>query len=66
MAKKKLTLFCVVAGESASHAFKLKKIPSSDDVDDLKQRIKAEQSPDFDDIDANELTLWRVSIPKVK
>ncbi|KAK3842808.1 MAG: hypothetical protein J3R72DRAFT_508522 [Linnemannia gamsii] len=66
MTEKNLTLFCIVEGESVSHAFKLKNIPSSDDVDDLKDFIKAKQSPDFNDIAASKLTLWRVSIPKVK
>ncbi|KAF9407611.1 hypothetical protein BGZ94_002636 [Podila epigama] len=34
-------------------------------VDHLKDAIKAKQSPDFDDITAKALTLWRVSIPVV-
>ncbi|KAG0333772.1 hypothetical protein BG004_000698 [Podila humilis] len=66
MTEENLTLFCIVEGESVSHAFKLKNIPWSDDVDDLKDLIKAKQSPDFDDIAASKLTLWRVSIPKVR
>ncbi|KAF9127204.1 hypothetical protein BG015_004577 [Linnemannia schmuckeri] len=66
MTNKNLTLFCIVEGESMSHAFKLKKIPLSDDVDDLKDAIKAKKPNDFSDVDANKLTLWRVSIPKIK
>jgi len=37
------------------------KIPS-DTVDDLKKVIKAKQSPDFDDIVANNLMLWPVFV----
>jgi hypothetical protein len=63
MTEKKLTLSCIVEDESVSHAFKLNNIPSSDDVDDLKQRFKAENFNTFIGIVANKLTLWRVSIP---
>ncbi|KAG0069695.1 hypothetical protein BGZ92_004625 [Podila epicladia] len=59
-----LTLFCLVDGVAMSNAFSIK-IPSSDSVDDLKDLIKAKQSPDFDDIVANNLALWRVMIPVV-
>ncbi|KAG9065188.1 hypothetical protein KI688_002511 [Linnemannia hyalina] len=52
-----LTLFCLVDG-----AFPVE-IESTKTIGDLKKLIKAEQSPDFDDIVANNLTLWRVSIP---
>ncbi|KAG0012691.1 hypothetical protein BGZ82_002455, partial [Podila clonocystis] len=56
-----IKVFCLVDGEATSNAFSIK-IPSNDTVDDLKDLIKAKQSPDFDDIVANKLTLWRVSI----
>ncbi|KAF9314061.1 hypothetical protein BG003_004554 [Podila horticola] len=59
-----LTLFCLVDGEATSTAFSIK-IPSNDTVDDLKKLIKVEKANDFSDIDANQLTLWRVSIPVV-
>ncbi|KAF9083815.1 hypothetical protein BGX23_011091 [Mortierella sp. AD031] len=62
MAANTLTLFCLISGDSTSNAFSVK-IPSSDTVDDLKNLIKTKQSPDFDDIVAKNLTLWRVSIP---
>ncbi|KAF9577895.1 hypothetical protein BGW38_006610, partial [Lunasporangiospora selenospora] len=32
-------------------------------VGELKKLIKAEKSPEFDDIAADKLTLWRASIP---
>ncbi|KAK5809582.1 hypothetical protein F5H01DRAFT_381910 [Linnemannia elongata] len=57
-----LTLFCLVDGEATSNAFSVK-IPSTDTVDDLKDHIKTKKSPEFDDVAADKLTLWRVSIP---
>ncbi|KAG0341565.1 hypothetical protein BG004_005991 [Podila humilis] len=62
MTEKLLTLFCVVDGETAFKAFSVK-ILSTDYVDHLKKAIKANKAIDFSDVDANELTLWRVSIP---
>jgi len=56
-----LTLFCLVDGEATSNAFSVK-ILSSDTVDDLKDLIKTKKAPRFDDVAADELTLWRVSI----
>ncbi|KAF7730081.1 hypothetical protein EC973_003027 [Apophysomyces ossiformis] len=55
-------LFCLVEGESMQRAFSVK-VSSADTVHDLKDAIKAEKSPEFDDIDANKLTLWLVEIP---
>ncbi|KAF9994418.1 hypothetical protein BGZ80_007813, partial [Entomortierella chlamydospora] len=57
-----LRLFCLVDGEPTSNAFPLS-ISSTDDVGTLKKLIKAEKTPKFDDIAADELTTWRVSIP---
>lgn len=57
-----LTLFCVVNGESTSNAFKVK-LDRDADVSDLKKLIKIEKAPRFDDVAADELTLWRVSLP---
>ncbi|KAG0085317.1 hypothetical protein BGZ92_009088 [Podila epicladia] len=62
MADNSLTLFCLVDGEVKRNAFSIK-IPSSDTVDDLKDLIKTKKTNDFSDVDANNLTLWRVSIP---
>ncbi|KAF9369436.1 hypothetical protein CPC16_004504 [Podila verticillata] len=55
-----LCLFCVVDGESTSFSVEIDRTKT---VDHLKKAIKAEKSPRFDDIAADELTLWRVSIP---
>ncbi|KAF9577054.1 hypothetical protein BGW38_007989, partial [Lunasporangiospora selenospora] len=57
-----LTLFCLVDGKATSNAFSVK-VPLSDTVNDLKNAIKTEKTPEFDDIAADKLTLWRVFIP---
>ncbi|KAG0059739.1 hypothetical protein BGZ89_000156 [Linnemannia elongata] len=62
MTNNPLTLFCLVDGEGTSNAFSVK-IASTDTVDDLKEHIKTKKSPEFDDIAADKLTLWSVSIP---
>jgi hypothetical protein len=59
-----LNLFCLVDGESTSNAFPIS-VPSTDTIGDLKKLIKAEKSVVFNDIDADELTLWSVSVPVV-
>ncbi|KAF9970468.1 hypothetical protein BGZ75_002264, partial [Mortierella antarctica] len=56
-----LDLFCLVDGEAPANAFSVK-IPSTDTVSDLKKLIKVENSHEYSDVDAKELTLWRVSI----
>ncbi|KAI1302991.1 hypothetical protein EDD11_005444 [Mortierella claussenii] len=57
-------LFCLVDGETASRAFPIK-VAHDDTVGDLKDLIKIKKAPEFDDIVADSLTLWRVSIPIV-
>jgi hypothetical protein len=59
---RNLTLFCLVDGEATSNAFSIK-TPSNNTVDDLKNLIKTRKSPEFDDVAADKLKLWRVSIP---
>jgi hypothetical protein len=56
------TLFCLVHGEPASKAFSVK-VQKNDTVDDLKKLIKREKHPRFEDIAADELNLWAVSVP---
>ncbi|KAF9353437.1 hypothetical protein BGX26_008802 [Mortierella sp. AD094] len=58
------TLFCLVNGEPTSNVFSVK-IHSTENVDSLKKLIKAEKSPEFNDIAADKLTLWRVMVPVV-
>ncbi|KAG0339132.1 hypothetical protein BG000_002769 [Podila horticola] len=61
MTDNRMTLFCLVDGEATSTAFSIT-IPLNDTVGDLKNLIKTRKANDFSDIDANHLTLWRVSI----
>ncbi|KAG0239337.1 hypothetical protein BG011_003942, partial [Mortierella polycephala] len=63
MAADTLTLFCLVDGESTSNAFAVE-IESTKTISGLKDLIKAKKTPKFDDIAANELTLWQATIPE--
>ncbi|KAG0039254.1 hypothetical protein BGZ89_007933, partial [Linnemannia elongata] len=54
-----LTLFCLVDGDSVPFSVD---IDASKTVDHLKDAIKTKKAPRFDDVAADELTLWRVSI----
>ncbi|KAG0049373.1 hypothetical protein BGZ90_007360, partial [Linnemannia elongata] len=62
MADNLLTLFCLVDGEATTNAFPVE-IESTETISDLKKLIRTEKSPEFDDIAADKLTIWRVSIP---
>jgi hypothetical protein len=62
MTDKPLTLFCLVDGEATSQAFSVD-IEQTKAVDQLKKVIKTEKAPRFDDVAADELTLWKVEIP---
>ncbi|KAG0351305.1 hypothetical protein BGZ54_003326, partial [Gamsiella multidivaricata] len=64
MAANALTLFCLVDGESTANVF-LVKATSISTIAELKDLIKAKKTPRFDDIAADELAIWRVSIPIV-
>ncbi|KAI8356292.1 hypothetical protein B0O80DRAFT_23919 [Mortierella sp. GBAus27b] len=59
MADNPLTLFCLVNGETTPFSVE---VDPTKTVDHLKDAIKAKQSPDFNDIVAKSLTLWRVCI----
>jgi hypothetical protein len=56
---------CVVDGKSLSNAFEVG-VASAKTVSALKKLIKVEQTPAFDDITVNQLTLRHVSIPNDK
>ncbi|KAG0083444.1 hypothetical protein BGZ92_010768 [Podila epicladia] len=56
-----LTLFCPVDGEATSNAFSVE-IVSTKRVEGLKKLIMAAKAPRFDDIAADELSHWPVSI----
>ncbi|KAF8932529.1 hypothetical protein BGZ47_011345 [Haplosporangium gracile] len=62
MADNHLTLFCLVDGDSTSNAFSVEIAPTKT-VDSFKKLIKSEKAPLFDDVAADQLTLWRVCIP---
>ena len=64
MADNFLNLFCLVDGEGTSNAF-IVRIESTKIIGDLKELIKTEKAPRFDDVAADELTLWRISMPIV-
>ena len=56
------TLLCVVDGEATAFPVVVK---PSNLVGELKDAIKTKKDPRFDDIAADKLTLWKVSIPLV-
>ncbi|KAH7028519.1 hypothetical protein BKA57DRAFT_431333 [Linnemannia elongata] len=62
MTENYLTLFCLVDGEPTFNAFPVE-IESTKTIGNLKDLIKTKKAPRFDDVAADELTLWRVSIP---
>ncbi|OAQ22287.1 hypothetical protein K457DRAFT_345756 [Linnemannia elongata AG-77] len=62
MHDNRLSLFCLVNGEATSNAFPVE-IESTKTIGDLKELIKTKKTNDFQDVDADKLTLWRVSIP---
>ncbi|KAG9072975.1 hypothetical protein KI688_000756 [Linnemannia hyalina] len=64
MADIPVTLFCLVDGEAISNAFCVK-IPSSETVCELKNLIWTNIAEDFQKVNAQKLTLWRVFIPTV-
>ncbi|KAG9062127.1 hypothetical protein KI688_006459 [Linnemannia hyalina] len=57
---RRLSLFCLVDGESTPFPIE---IESTKTIGDLKDLVKAALSPQFDDITAKDLTIWSVSIP---
>jgi len=57
-----IALFCLQNGEGPSRTFSVEMDPTKT-VDHLKNLIKTKKAPEFDDIAADKLTLWRVSIP---
>ncbi|KAG0246946.1 hypothetical protein BG011_002246, partial [Mortierella polycephala] len=57
-----LTLFCLVDGEPTSRAFPLS-TPPSQTIGGLKDLLKIKKTVQFKDVDADQLTVWQVSIP---
>jgi hypothetical protein len=62
MMSNTVTIFCLVQGHSAEQAFPVH-ISKSSFVGDLKDSIKERMSPEFDNLTANSLELWKVNIP---
>ncbi|KAF9946682.1 hypothetical protein BGZ72_000129 [Mortierella alpina] len=58
----KLKLYCLLDGETPSRAMPIR-FDSTDSGGDLKELLRAKKTPRFDDIAADELILWQVSIP---
>ncbi|KAG0232440.1 hypothetical protein BGW42_008158 [Actinomortierella wolfii] len=63
MTHNPLSLFCLVDGEATSNAFPVVIKPTkTKTIGDLKELIKAKKPNRFHDVDADELTLWSVTI----
>ena len=60
--KEPIVLRCVTYRRSANNIFRVW-IRKDDEVSDLKEVIKEKKQNDFANIDADRLTLWRVSVP---
>ncbi|GBB98781.1 hypothetical protein RclHR1_03320007 [Rhizophagus clarus] len=58
---KLIMLFCLIKGEKPEKAFKVF-IKKDNDISDLKKVIKNEIPNDFADVDAKNLTLWKVNV----
>ncbi|KAF9119142.1 hypothetical protein BGX30_004059 [Mortierella sp. GBA39] len=59
---KQMKAICLVDGETTWNTFSVM-VSSEDTVGGLKILIKTEKTNDFRNLDADKLTLWRVSIP---
>lgn len=57
-------LSCLVEGEATSNTFPVSTTNTAT-IGELKDLIKAKNTNNFQDVDANKLTLWRVSNPIV-
>ncbi|KAI1292366.1 hypothetical protein EDD11_008793 [Mortierella claussenii] len=62
MADNHIGLYCLVDGVAPSNAFPVD-IESTKTIGNLKDLIKTKKAPRFDDVAADELNLWHVSIP---
>ncbi|KAG9061138.1 hypothetical protein KI688_007768 [Linnemannia hyalina] len=60
MTDNRLNLFCLVDGEATPFSIEVDRTKT---VDHLKDLIKAKKANAYSDVDADVLTLWRVSIP---
>lgn len=60
-AKVDYKLVCLIEGSSTSTAFEVE-VPAERTVFHLKDAIKTQKASEFHDIDADRLTLWKVSL----
>ena len=56
-----LKLFCYVRGDNDSNTFVVN-IDEDETVADLRKAIKEEKRPQFDDVPADSLSLWKASV----
>ncbi|KAF9102644.1 hypothetical protein BGX29_004353 [Mortierella sp. GBA35] len=61
---KAVRLFCLLDRQTTERAFSVK-TDSTDPIGHLKQLIKEARVPQFNDVAADEFTLWKVSVPVV-
>jgi hypothetical protein len=57
-----ITLSCLIQGTSLDNYFKVT-IGKNNDISDLKEIIWKKKQNTFSSIDANEIKLWKVSVP---
>src|SRR2546423_2102763 len=57
-----ITLFCLVKGNTTANAFSVK-ISKNKLISELKKAIKTEKHKTFHGVEADELKLWKVTIP---
>jgi hypothetical protein len=57
-----IKLFCLVHGEDPTQNVFPMEVIKNATISELKKLIRAEKSPEFDDIAADKLTLWKVNI----
>ncbi|GES93552.1 hypothetical protein GLOIN_2v1844131 [Rhizophagus clarus] len=56
-----MKLFCLVFGEPIEYAFAVK-VDKHETISELKEIIKEKKPNTFNDVDANELILWKINI----
>ncbi|KAF9308167.1 hypothetical protein BGZ91_007932, partial [Linnemannia elongata] len=61
MTDNHLNLFCLVDGLPSSRTFEIE-VSATRTIAHLKDLIKTKQTPAFDDITVDQLSLWRVSV----
>ncbi|KAF9536712.1 hypothetical protein EC957_009923 [Mortierella hygrophila] len=65
MSNSLLALFCLVDGEATTNAFPVE-IESTKTIGDLKEVIMGKTTNRFRNVDPDQLTLWKVTIPITK